>query len=198
MTSNIHLDEYLDFQKYWQVLKRRWMPALATFAGIVGVATVGSLLSPNIYKAEAELLIKSDDASRLAGLEDSLGKVEGLTLDSNPVTTQARIIQSRPIVKQLIKDLNLRDDEGKLLKYESVEGNLRVKPIVGTDVLQIAYTNKDPEVATMAVNKLVELYIDSDTLNNSSFQLFSQKIYYRAVTKSRSQLKTGRGKVTGI
>ena len=195
MTSNIHLDEYLDFQKYWQVLKRRWMPALATFAGIVGVATVGSLLSPNIYQAEAELLIKSNDASRLAGLEDSLGKVEGLTIDSNPVTTQARIIQSRPIVKQLIKDLNLRDDEGKLLKYESVEGNLKVKPIVGTDVLQIAYTNKDPEVATMAVNKLVEVYIDSDTLNNSSSSSSAKKFITEQLPKVEANLKQAEAKL---
>ncbi|MEL6786551.1 MAG: polysaccharide biosynthesis tyrosine autokinase [Cyanobacteria bacterium J06607_15] len=168
MTSNVHLDEYLDFQKYLQVLKRRWVPALVTFASVVGVATAGSFLSPEKYQAEAELLIESDNTSKITGLEDDLGKIEGLTIDSNPVTTQARIIQSRPIVNQLVKELNLRDKEGKLLKYQDVTGNLNITPIVGTDVLEISYISKDPEMAAKTVNKLVDLYIEADAINNSS------------------------------
>ncbi|MEM6611689.1 MAG: polysaccharide biosynthesis tyrosine autokinase [Cyanobacteria bacterium P01_C01_bin.72] len=168
MTSNVHLDEYLDFQKYWQVLKRRWVPALVTFASVVGVATVGSFLSPEKYEAEAELLIESDNTSKITGLEDDLGKIEGLTIDSNPVTTQARIIQSRPIVNQLVKELDLRDQKGKLLKYQDITENLKIKPIVGTDVLQIRYISKNPEIAAETVNKLVDLYIEADAVNNSS------------------------------
>ena len=174
MNSNVHLDEYLDFQKYWLVLKRRWIPACFTFATVVGVATAGSLLLPKIYEAEAELLIKSDVSSKLTGLENDLGKVEGLTIDSNPVTTQARILQSRPVVKQLIEELQLQNDDGELLKYEDITENLKVKPVVGTDVLQISYTNESPEKAASVVNKLIELYIETDAFNNR-FQSSSAK-----------------------
>jgi polysaccharide biosynthesis transport protein len=189
MTSNVNLDEYLDFQKYWQVLKRRWVPALATFASVVGIATAGSLLSPQIYEAEAELLIESNNTGRLTGLEDSLGKVEGLTIDSNPVTTQARVLQSRPVVKQLIKDLNFRDDDGKLLKYEDIVDNLKIKPIVGTDVLQVSYTNKDPEIAALTVNKLIELYIDTDALNNSSSSAAASKFIKKQLPQVEANLR---------
>lgn len=189
MTSNVNLDEYLDFQKYWQVLKRRWVPALATFASVVGIATAGSLLSPKIYEAEAELLIESNNTGRLTGLEDSLGKVEGLTIDSNPVTTQARVLQSRPVVKQLVKDLNLRDDDGKFLKYEDIVENLKIKPIVGTDVLQISYTNKDPEIAALTVNKLIELYIDTDALNNSSSSAAANKFIKKQLPQVEANLR---------
>jgi polysaccharide biosynthesis transport protein len=189
MTSNLHLDEYLDFQKYWQVLKRRWVPALVTFASVVGVATAFSLLSPRIYEAEAELLIQSDDSSKLAGLEDSLGKIEGLTIESNPVTTQARILQSRPVVNQLIKNLNLRTDDGKLLKYEDFTENLTIQPIVGTDVLQVSYTNHDPAIAALAVNKLVELYIEADALNNSSSSSSAKKFIDKQLPKVEANLR---------
>ena len=188
MTSNLHLDEYLDFHKYWQVLKRRWMPAFITFASVVGVATVGSLLAPKIYEAEAELLIESDDTSKFTGLEDSLGKIEGLTIESNPVSTQARVLQSRPIIKQLIKDLNLRDDDGKLLKYRDIIENLKVTPIVGTDVLQISYTNKNPETAALAVNKLVELYIETDAINNSSSSSAAQTFIKKQLPQVEANL----------
>jgi capsular exopolysaccharide synthesis family protein len=189
MTSNVNLDEYLDFYKYWQVLKRRWVPALVTFASVVGVATAGSFLSPPIYEAEAELLIESDNTSRLTGLEDSLGKIEGLTIDSNPVTTQARILQSRPVVKQLVKDLNLRDDEGKLLKYEDIVENLTIEPIVGTDVLQVSYKNKNPEIAALAVNKLIELYINADALNNSSSSAAAGKFINKQLPQVEANLR---------
>ena len=174
MNSNVHLDEYLDFQKYWLVLKRRWIPACFTFATVVGVATVYSLLSPKIYEAEAELLIKSDVSSKLTGLENDLGKIEGLTIDSNPVTTQARILESRPVVEELIEELELRNDDGELLKYEDVTDNLKVKQVVGTDVLQVNYTNETPATAASVVNKLIELYTEADTYNNR-FQSSSAK-----------------------
>ncbi|MEN9518007.1 MAG: hypothetical protein RLZZ381_595 [Cyanobacteriota bacterium] len=189
MTSNVNLDEYLDFYKYWQVLKRRWVPALVTFASIVGVAAAGSFLLPEIYEAEAELLIESDNTSRLTGLEDSLGKVEGLTIDSNPVTTQARVLQSRPVVQQLVKDLNLRDGEGKLLKYEDILENLTIEPIVGTDVLQVSYKNKNPEIAALAVNKLIELYINADALNNSSSSTAAGKFIKQQLPQVEANLR---------
>ena len=189
MTSNVHLDEYLDFQKYAQVLKRRYVPALITFASIVGVATIGSLLAPKIYEAEAELLIESDDTGKITGLEDSLGQVEGLTIDSNPVTTQARILQSRPIVNQLIEDLNLRDGKDKRVKYEAFADNLKVTPIVGTDVLQVSYADKNPETAALVVNKLIELYIDADARNNSSPSSAAQKFIQEQLPKVEENLR---------
>lgn len=189
MTSNVNLDEYLDFYKYWQVLKRRWVPALVTFASIVGVAAAGSFLLPEIYEAEAELLIESDNTSRLTGLEDSLGEVEGLTIDSNPVTTQARVLQSRPVVQQLVKDLNLRDGEGKLLKYKDILENLTIEPIVGTDVLQVSYKNKNPEIAALAVNKLIELYINADALNNSSSSTAAGKFIKQQLPQVEANLR---------
>lgn len=174
MNSNVNLDEYLDFQKYWLVLKRRWIPACFTFATVVGVATAGSLSLPKTYEAEAELLIKSDVSSELTGLENDLGKIEGLTIDSNPVTTQARILQSRPVVERLIAELELKDDEGKLLKYDDIAENLKIKPVVGTDVLQVSYTHETPATAASVVNRLIDLYIEADALNNR-FQSSSAK-----------------------
>lgn len=189
MTSNVHLDEYLDFQKYWQVLQRRWVPALITFASVVGVATAGSFLAPRIYEAEAEILIKSDDTSKITGLEDSLGKVEGLTIESNPVTTQARILQSRPIVNRLIKDLDLRGGDDKLIKYQDFLDGLKVTPVVGTDVLQISYTNKNPAIAALAVNKLVELYIEADAQSNTSSTSAAQAFIKKQLPQVEENLR---------
>ncbi len=168
MNSNIDLDEYIDFQKYWLVLKRRWIPATAIFAGIVGLSIIAALSLDKVYEAEAELLIKIDRSAKLTGLEIGTGEIKGLTTDSDPLATEAEILQSRPIVQKLIEELDLTDDDGEVLKYRDVTKKLKVKPIIGTDLLAISYTDNDPELAASVVNKAVELYIEDHTFNNRS------------------------------
>ena len=168
MNSNIPLDEYLDFQKYWLVLKRRWIPATAVFVTIVGSSLAYSLSLDKIYEAEAQLLIKVDRSAKLTGLDDGSGEIEGLTADSNPLTTEAQLVSSRPLINQLIEELDLRDDNGKLIDYKGIQDSLKAKPIMGTDLLEITYTDTDPEFAALVVNKAIELYQKDHTLNNRS------------------------------
>ena len=168
MNSNVHLDEYIDFQKYFLVLKRRWKPALGIFSSIVGLSLVGALSLAKIYQAEAKLLIKADQSATLTGLENGSGEIKGLTTDSNPLSTEAEVVLSRPIIKSLITELDLRDDDGVLLKYKAVADGFKAKPITGTDILEIKYNHEDPELAALVVNKVVELYIKDHTFNNRS------------------------------
>lgn len=168
MNSNVQLDEYLDFQKYWLVLKRRWKPALAIFSGVVGLSIIASLSLAKVYEADAKLLIRLDRSAKLTGLDNGTREIKGLTTDSNPLSTEAEVIRSRPIIKTLIKDLDLKDDEGEFLKYRDIAGSFNVKPITGTDILEIRYTANDPEFAALVVNKVIKLYIEDHTLNNRS------------------------------
>ena len=165
VVSNTY-DEQIDFQKYWLVLKRRWLPATAIFMGVTSVFLLSALSKKPIYEAEAQLLIRTDKSSKLVGLEDERGQVEVLGKDSNPIVTEAEILQSRPILETVIKELNLQNDQGKPLNYQAIAGNLDVKPIVGTAVLQVFYQDADPEMAAAIANKVIELYVQEDTLSN--------------------------------
>ena len=168
MNSNLQKDEYIDFQKYLLVFKRRWKPALAIFSSVVGLSIVAALSLEKVYEAEAQLLIKVDRSAKLTGLENGTGEIKGLTTDSNPLSTEAEVLQSRPIVKKLIKELDLQNDEGETLKYKNVVEGFKVKPITATDILEIKYLDKDPELAALIVNKAIELYMNDHTLNNRS------------------------------
>ena len=168
MDSNLDLDEYIDFEKYWLVLKRRWIPATVTFACLVVGANIWSSSLPQIYEARAKLLIQVDRSAKLTGLENSTGEIRRSGINSDPLATEAQIVRSRPIIEKIIKELDLRNDAGKLLKYGAVAKDLEVKSINGTDILSLTYANEDPELAALIVNKLVELYIEDHTLNNRS------------------------------
>jgi capsular exopolysaccharide synthesis family protein len=164
--SNVHLDEYLDLQKYWLVLKRRWIPATATFIGVLGLSLGYALTLEDVYEAEAKLLIETNNSSTLTGIENDTGKVEVISKDGDPLATEAEILSSRPIVEKIIQQLDLRDDEGELLSYESVVGALKVRTATGTDILEISYQSGDPELAASIVNTAVQIYKEQDTLSN--------------------------------
>lgn len=168
MTSAIsrEQEEYIDFQKYWLVLKRRWVPATATFVTVVTLTVLSALARKPAYEAQARILIKSDQSSQLTGLNKEMGEIQVLTNQSDPIATEAEIMTSRPIIEKAIKQLDLTNDEGELLKYQEVVGGLTVKPITGTDLIEITYQASEPELAASVVNKVIELYKEDDILSN--------------------------------
>ena len=189
MDSNLHLEEYIDFGKYWQVLKRRWIPATATFAGILALSVVAALASEKIYQAEAQLLIKPDRTSKLIGLENGSEEIKGLTQDKDPVETEAKILQSRSTVVKLIKELGLKDDDGEPLKYKDVAKHLNAEPIIGTDLLQITFSDPDPEVAVSFVKRALELYSEGNTLYSRSETVAARNFISKQLPKAEATVQ---------
>ena len=162
MDSNLPLEEYVDFGRYWQVVRRHWIPATATFAGIVTLSLVAALSSEDVYQAEARLKITPEETSERIGIDDGSPELKGTVLKKDPLDTEAEILGSRTIVERVIKDLNLKSDKGKPLTYKRVSSALSVQPVIGTDILQISYEDPDPDVAVSVVERAIELYSDGD------------------------------------
>lgn len=189
MDSNLHLEEYIDFIKYWQVLKRRWIPATATFAGILAISVVAALASEKVYQAEAQLLIKPDRTSKLIGLDNGSEEIKGLTQDKDPVETEAKILQSRSTVVKLIRELGLKDDDGEPLTYKNVAKHLDAEPIIGTDLLQITFSDPDPEVAVSFVKRALELYSEGNTLYSRSETVAARNFISKQLPKAEASVK---------
>lgn len=169
MDSNLHIEEYIDFRRYWQVLQRRWIPATATFCGIVGLSVVAALASEDVYEAEAQLLIEQDRTSKILDIPD--GSPDDRQLynnDRDPLETEAKILQSRPIIEKVIRELDLKSDSGKPISYKKAKSSLSVQPVMGTELLQVTYEDPDPDVAVAFVNRAVKLYADDYALFNRS------------------------------
>ncbi|MEM8722823.1 MAG: polysaccharide biosynthesis tyrosine autokinase [Cyanobacteria bacterium P01_G01_bin.39] len=190
MNSDIQLDEFIDFQKYWLVLKRRWIPATATFATIVALGLLKALSEPKIYEAQAKLLIKSKDQTvALTGLDNSTGEITGLTQESDPLITEGEIVRSRPIIEKLIRELDLRDDEGQLFRYDYIGEEISVEPIIATDILEVKYASEDPEFSALVVNKISELYLEDHNLNNRSRTAAANKFIAQQLPQVEANVK---------
>jgi len=160
--------EEIDFQKYWLVLRRRWLPAMGVFGILVVLGVLASSLQKPIYKAEGKLLFKPDQSSDLTGLKTGIGEVVRMGEKSEPLSTEAEILASYPIAQETVKALALRDNTGKPLDPEILLKGLKVKTTPGTDVLQITYEGTDPKVVAAVVNKIMEAYISTNVVNNQA------------------------------
>ena len=167
MDPNLHLEEYIDFNRYWQVLRRRWVPATATFAGILGISLIAALTSEKVFEAEAQLQIKPDNTKEVLGINGLQGEGQKNYSDpKDPLETEAKIFKSRPVVEKLIKELDLKNDKGKTLTYKQVAKNLQVEPIMGTELLEVSYADPDPDIAVAFVDRAVDIYRNEYALFN--------------------------------
>jgi polysaccharide biosynthesis transport protein len=156
-------EEYIDLKQYWLILRRRWLPALLVMSSVTTLTALVTFLQKPVFEATGKVLLKKDNgissalqSSNLGGL----GEIAGLGEKSNPISTEAEIIKSAPIVQSVIQALRLKnvDDDRKALKLEDFLKKLTVSNTKETDIIQIAYKSTGKVESAAVVNKLIELY----------------------------------------
>ena len=154
---------FVTIYQYWLILKKRFPLALGIFLFVFILGTfVANLKEPN-YKAIARLKLREiNPSSSLTDISKEIGGLSSLTQDSSPLTTEAEVIRSQPIIKKTIADLQLKDQNGKALSVETFLLYLTVREVHSTDILQISYQDSDPKKAAKIVNTLVDNYIENN------------------------------------
>ncbi|MBD2339196.1 polysaccharide biosynthesis tyrosine autokinase [Calothrix sp. FACHB-156] len=151
------------FDKYWQIIQRRWYPSLGIFFPVIFITLLFSHFQKPAYEAEGKLMFqRSNTISTMTGVAPELGKLEAVTQDdkTNPLNTEAEIIRSIPLVQKTIIELDLKNELGLPLKPREFLKNLTVKDIKGADVIQISYRDRDPKIAAEVVNTVMQAYLD--------------------------------------
>ncbi len=167
--------EELNFGKYWLVLKRRWLLIALISGTTLGLATVWTLRQPPIYEATGKLLFKANKTSNLIGIQADSGKLEALTQKGDPLSTEAEILRSQPIIEAALKGSNLRNSRGQRLDPKAVAGRLSVKPVVGTDILQVNYTANDAQLAAAVINQVMKAYLNNNVVVNRAEAVAARK-----------------------
>lgn len=153
----------IDLQKYWLILRRRWLPAVAVFGSVVGLAVIYTFLQKPIYQAQGKLLFENQDrTSSLTGVQGE--DLTALSKTNNPVDTEAEVIVSIPLMQRTITLLNLKDQEGAPLNPTVLAAMIKAKGVIGTDVLEVFYQSTSPEETAAVVNQLMNLYLENQIL----------------------------------
>ncbi|HIK43361.1 MAG TPA: hypothetical protein IGR64_00570, partial [Leptolyngbyaceae cyanobacterium M65_K2018_010] len=114
------------------------------------------------FTADGKLLFtRVDRTAALTTLGETLDpsrELQSLLFNQTPLTTQIEVIRSRPLLQKTIEILELKDDEGQPLTPETLDKNLELNIIGGADVVEILFTNPDPQVSASVVNTLIHQY----------------------------------------
>ncbi len=154
----------IDFAKYWRILKRRWLPAVATFGSVVTLTTVYTFSKAPIYRAQGQLIFKQDQTPSLIGL-DSAEKAN-FQNDKSLINTEIRVISSDPSLQKTLDTLNQSNLQGSPIRLSDLHQGIEIKNIEKTDILEVAYKSKDPTVAALVANQLMNTYVNNNLWAN--------------------------------
>jgi len=179
-----------NFQRSWLVFKRHYLPASIVFGAIIALTSISLVLQKPIYEAKGKLLFKkiSPSAPYLPKVGESLGELQALQEQNNPVNTEAEIIRSLPIIKKTIARLDLKDESGKILKPEQFLRKLNVTHVKKTDVLEVAYRDVNAEKAANIVNTLMAIYLENNLLDNRSEAVAAREFVQQQLPKAETSL----------
>ena len=155
---DVNLNEYLI------KAKRRWKPALAVFLLTLGLAGILSLFQEKTYKAQGKLLFRKT-APGVGEIGEQAGTLEPILINQTPLSTQIEVLESEPVIQQVIDRQKLTDSEGDPIKPKDFRRRLNTEVIGGTDVIEISYADPDPKKASEIVNTLMDVYVREQIRN---------------------------------
>jgi len=177
----------IDIQKYWQSFQRHWLPAAAIFATTVGLAAVYTFNQKPIYRAQARLLLANgQDELELPGIGTGFGTAGR---QSDPLKNQAAILKSRPIVQQVINQLDLRDREGLPAEPTAVLERLTVQSVPETSLLELSYQSPDPEEAARVVDTFMDIYQENNVQTNRSEAAAAREFIEEQLPKTEASVR---------
>lgn len=133
----------------------------AALALAFGGAGLGLARTTRIYEATAQLLIVQANPTLRNLFEDRLPGDESNSFarESNPISTDAELLKTKPLIEETIAELHLKDRKKKApLPAVDFLKDLKITPLKGTDLIRVSYRNPDPAVAASAVNVLCERF----------------------------------------
>ena len=161
-TLDVNLSEYLT------KLRRRWKPALAIFLLTMGVTGGLSLLQKETYQAEGKILFKQKSSAAYTGIGEQAGTLEPILTNQTPLSTQIEVLQSEPVIQQVIDRQKLTDEEGQPVKLKDFRRKLDIDLLGGTDVIEVSYRHPNPKKAQEIVDTLMEVYVEEQIRGNQS------------------------------
>lgn len=173
------LRDDITLREIWRVLRKRKLLVLGCLVGMVALAGVVSALLPRRYEAIARVLVNPQDSNAL-GL-DPMDALAGNGLSNDIVQqTQVRVLQSDPLAWDVVKQLRLdqrKDFAGelatapgeaiermpvpqKVLLLSAFHAVLRVEAVPKTELIEVRFRARDPQLAADVANALTHAYIE--------------------------------------
>lgn len=121
-------------------------------------ASLGSILyllvTPPQYQSSARIMLEEGEET-VSDLGRSLTDLDSPGAGADPLATQSELISSEQVLSRAIQKLEAVAPSVSL-DVEDLRDELRVRIVPATNILEIIFEHRDPEIAAAAVNAIVE------------------------------------------
>jgi len=184
-------EQTLHFLDYWRVIRSRKEIVLAVLILVVLTGAAYTLTLPKIYESETRIKVNQDTVD----IDPFSPAGGGGGYDPFFLRTQFEIIQSKPILYEVINRLNLQEiwgKEGEKLPkgtaYSILKRSLGVSQYRDTSLISLRARREDRDEAARIANELADVYRDA-RLD------IKHKELTRAIDALRGELEKQQGKV---
>lgn len=161
--DNNNQEDTLDLSFYFEALLRHWrLIAFTCFVGLLGAVMVNMLMQPR-YKASVLMMIDRENS----------GKIEqpafaSWASDEDYYRTQYQLLETRTLLEQVYKDLNLSEVPEFAQGWKSLKGALKTEPITRSRLVNLTIASYDPKLATKIANNLAKTFTEQNVKNRLS------------------------------
>lgn len=179
----------MDPKELLSILWRYRKVSLVIFVVTLLAAAVAVKVMKPVYEASAKILIVQPDHTLTHLFEDHPNEDQGtFTRDSDPITTNAQLLEVTPLLEETITRLQLTDRQGHPMRPELLAKGVKVAPLKGTDLIKVSYENTDPALAAQVVNTLVERFAADNIANSRKQATETLKFLDAQIQATRKQL----------
>jgi len=165
MSENQKKETTFHFLDYWRVIRSRKEIVLAVLFLVVITGAAYTFTLPKIYAAQSRIAVNNDNVE----IDPFNSAMSGQRVyDPFFLRTQFEIIQSKPILYEVINRLNLQEVWGKKgekipkeVAYKILRSSLEVSQYRDTSLISLTAKREDPKEAARIANELADVYRDA-------------------------------------
>lgn len=173
-----------------------------TLIGVIAGALALSLLTPPIYEANAQLMVKPFNSKPLVFDQESSRMNVFSEVTEQTLNTVIFLLTSPEVLKEVVlaHQLAPADDEEKVLdEAASLKGRIKAEPLTMSSVVKVTIRGRDPAAITAELNTLLDAYIRHHIRVNQTtegrLKFFNEQTeYFRAQYDALNQQLAETGK----
>ncbi len=176
------------FDTLFSIFKRRSLPALMGFLGVLFGAILYLIIAPRTYQATGSIILENRQKS-ISELGRDLSNISASN-EYSSLASQAKLIESKLVLNSAIENI-AKEKGGYLLKHISpmaIQEDLEITIVPNTNIIKVSYVNSDPEFATLLLNETINAVIERDTDSIRSEASSARRFLEKEVSKQRNQL----------
>lgn len=153
------------------IYRRRWL-ALTLFSAIFLIVAVFTLLQPSIYATRAQLLFKKERINTVVSPSEAAASEGKPQLSEEALNSEIEILKSSTLMREVLRrdqlyqqivgpeNAQTLDSTTALeLAVALLKKDINSQIVPKSNIVQVSYESKDPNLATQVVNELCQRYV---------------------------------------